>query len=266
MVEMSGGHGSVEPLRFHHLAGQPGLRHGITRREGCGLAGNMSFSRGPDPGTVVATRRRWCTSIGVDPGSLVVARQVHGIEIERVTSAERGRGALEPVVLPSADGLITDQPDLALMTVSADCVSVVLYDPTRPAIGVAHAGWRGMVAGVIEAAVVAMVAAYGCRPADLLGGIGPSIGPCCYEVGPEVATAAQQRFGGTVLADGPRPDHPHFDLWAAARLALQHAGLAATRIEATGLCTRCRNDLFFSHRAEGPQRGLFATIIGLERP
>jgi hypothetical protein len=108
--------------------------------------------------------------------------------------------------------------------------------------------------------VAALTAWYGSRPADLLAGIGPSIGPCCYEVGPEVAAAAQH-FGPAVLPPGRRPAHPHFDLWAANRLTLERAGLLPAHIELAAVCTRCRNDLYFSHRAEGSQRGLFGAII-----
>jgi YfiH family protein len=252
-----------QPFEFAHLRGVPGLRHGITRREGPGLAGNVAFTRGPDVASVVAARQRWCQRIGVDPAGLVVARQIHGVAVERVTRRERGRGALTPIVLPEADALATDEPDVPLLAIFADCVPVVLVDPVRRAVAVVHAGWRGTVAGVVEAAVAALTAWYGSRPADLLAGIGPSIGPCCYEVGPEVAAAALAHHGPAVLRPGPTGDRPAFDLWAANQQALQRAGLTAERVATAGVCTRCHNHLYFSHRAEGPQRGLFGAIVAL---
>jgi YfiH family protein len=251
------------PYRFGLLATVPGLRHGVTRRDGPGLAGNLAFSRGPDPASVLAARARWCDRVGVDPAGLVLARQAHGVVVERITAAERGRGALAAIPLPEADALTTDAPGVALMTVAADCAPILLVDPARQVIAVVHAGWRGMVAGVAQAAVARLVAWYGCRPADLLACIGPSIGPCCYAVGPEVARAAEARYGPAVLLPGPAPGNPRFDLWAAARAALLASGLAPDRIELAGECTRCRNDLYFSHRAEGPGRGLFGAIVSL---
>ena len=209
-----------EPFRFGLLATVPGLRHGVTRRDGPGLAGNLAFSRGPDPASVLAARARWSRRIGVDPAGLVLARQVHGVHVERITAAERGRGALAAIALPEADALATDAPGVALLVVAADCVPVVLVDPVRRVAAVAHAGWRGMIAGVVQATVASLGAWYGCRPADLLAGVGPSIGPCCYAVGPEVARAAEARYGPAVLLPGPAPDNPRFDLWAAGRLAL----------------------------------------------
>ena len=252
------------PFRFALLAAVPGLRHGITRREGPGLAGNISFTRGPDAPTVVAARARWCRPIGVDPAALVFMRQVHGTTVERVTAAERGRGALQPASLPAADALATDVPGVALVALCADCVPLILVDPVRRVAATVHAGWRGTVSGVVEAAIAAMRAWYGSRPADLLAGIGPSIGPCCYEVGPEVAAAALTSYGQSVLRPGERADHPYFDLWAAARHALLRAGVRPARIELAEVCTRCHAHEYFSHRAEGPSRGLFGAIVAFE--
>lgn len=252
-----------EPFRFPLLAGLMGICHGVTQREGPGLAGNMSFTRGPDPDTVIATRARWCQRVGVDPAGLVVARQVHGTDVEHITVAQRGRGALAAVALPAADILVTNEPNLPLMTISADCVPLLLVDPRRRVVAVAHAGWRGTMAGVATRAVATLVDCYGSRATDLLVGAGPSIGPCCYEVGPEVASAADLQFGQAVLRPGSRPGHPHLDLWEANRLALLAAGLQPANIELAGICTCCDNDRYFSHRAEGPTRGLFATIVAL---
>ncbi|MCC6625775.1 MAG: peptidoglycan editing factor PgeF [Chloroflexi bacterium] len=252
-----------QPLRFGALATLDWLRHGVTTRDGPGLAGNLSFARGPDAATVLAARARWSDRTGVAARDLVLARQVHGTAVERVEPVRRGRGALAMETLPEADALATNAPGVPLLAVFADCVPIVVVDPARRAVAVAHAGWRGTVAGMAEAVVAAMTDWYGSRPADLLAGIGPSIGPCCYAVGMEVATVAAARYGDGVLRPGPAAHNPTLDLWAANRLALLRAGLAAAHVEVAGVCTRCRNDLFFSHRAEGPTRGLFGAIIAL---
>jgi hypothetical protein len=256
---------TVEPqaICFTHLSALPWLRHGVTLREGSGLAGNLAFSRGPSAEAVIEARRRWAERIGLDPTGLVVARQVHGADFELVTREQRGRGATSAISLPAADALLTNVPNVPLLAVFADCVPVLLADPVCRAIAVVHAGWRGAVVGIVEAAVAAMASSYGSAPATLLAGIGPSIGPCCYVVGMEVAAAASDRYGSAVLRTGPAPDNPILDLWAVARRALLAAGLHGGNIETLGVCTRCHNHRFFSHRAEGPVRGLFGVMIGI---
>jgi YfiH family protein len=124
----------------------------------------------------------------------------------------------------------------------------------RRAVGVAHAGWRGTVAGIATALVQTMQAEFGSRPHDLIAGLGPAIGPCCYQVGPEVAREVMVAFG---TGDGLLPAQPdgsyHLDLWAANRWLLARAGVH--QVEVAGLCTACRTDEFYSHRAERGRTG-----------
>jgi YfiH family protein len=147
----------------------------------------------------------------------------------------------------------------------ADCTPVWLYDPVQRAIGLAHAGWRGTVVGAARATVAAMQSAYGCRPADLLAGIGPAIGPCCYEVGEDVAQAIDGAFSeaaGRLLS--PQTNGKwHLDLWAANRHTLMQAGVQ--QIEVAGICTACHTDEWFSHRAERGRTGRIGALIGLKR-
>jgi hypothetical protein len=166
-------------------------------------------------------------------------------------------------VPPQADGIITDAHDVPLVMRFADCVPVLLYDPVKRAIGLAHAGWRGTVAGIGPATVQAMVDTYGSRPADIVAGVGPSIGPCCYEVGPEVVAQVRETFGTTRgLVEPETEAHgPHLDLWEANRRALEKAGVQ--RIELSGLCTACHTHEFFSHRAEAGRTGRFGVILVL---
>jgi YfiH family protein len=165
-------------------------------------------------------------------------------------------------VCEKTDALVTDVPGVFLMLRFADCVPVLFHDPVRQAVGLAHAGWRGTVSHIARATVEKMVDAFGCSPADIRAGIGPSIGPCCYEVGPEVVSAAQKAFPDApfVLQRGSG-ERWHFDLWAANHHQLAAAGV--TEIELSGLCTACRTDEWFSHRAEGGRTGRLAAVIGL---
>ncbi len=168
------------------------------------------------------------------------------------------------VVQQATDGLVTEAADLPLVMAFADCTPIMLYDPVRGAVGIAHAGWRGTVAGVCQAAVARMVDALGSRPADLLAAIGPAIGPCCYEVGPDLVgqvTAALGNVPGFFHPAGERGNRVHFDQWAANEYALRQAGVR--KIERADLCTACHVDEFYSHRAEGGLTGRFGAIIAL---
>jgi len=144
-------------------------------------------------------QRRACRALGLEPTHLVNVRQVHSSRVQRVTAADCGR------LVGELDALITDEPGVPMILRFADCTPIILYDPVRRALGVAHAGWRGTLSRIAQRTAQAMVQAFGSRPADLLAGVGPSIGACCYEVGPEVAEATRATFGsdaGELLSDG----------------------------------------------------------------
>jgi hypothetical protein len=256
---------------FHLLRG---VTHVVTGRLG-GVSPipldslNVSFAVGDDAANVVENRARAFRVLGADLEDGVFARQVHGTRVETVSAADRRRGAdgsLPP--LPDADGLVTDCANVWLALSFADCVPILLYDPVRGAVGLAHGGWRGTLAGVARSAVVAMRQAFGTVPSDLLAGIGPSIGPCCYEVGPEVVSAAKASLPEAALClSRPsklgNPERAHLDLWNANRSVLIAAGLRAESIETAGICTCCSRDRFFSHRGDHGQSGRFGAIIGL---
>jgi polyphenol oxidase len=164
------------------------------------------------------------------------------------------------VTAPHADATVTRTPQVSMLMTFADCQPLLAYDPVRHVLGVCHAGWRGTLDGIALSLVYAMEAE-GSRPGDLVVGLGPAIGPCCYEVGHEVASHAATWPGGAQwLRPGPR-GRPLLDLSAANEAILRRAGI--TRIEHADLCTACRTDLFFSYRAEPPVTGRFAMIAAL---
>jgi len=254
-------------LRGALLSAVPGVVHGITRRvPGLGrAAGNLGYSGDRDRLDAWAMRQRWSVAVGVDPERLAVAGQVHGTAVLRLGAGDAGRGARPGAGRAGiGDALITDEPGVALLSLHADCLPILLVDPDRPAVGVVHAGWRGTVADVAGAAVRGMTAAFGSRPDRLLAFLGPAIGPCCYEVGPEV-TAAWHGQAGDAAEEAVRPkgSRPHFDLPAANALLLRRAGLAAGRIEQSRICTRCAGDAWFSHRGQGAATGRFGAIVAL---
>lgn len=215
---------------------------------------NMSISTGDSLANVRENRRRAYAAAGVAFASMATLWQVHGVEVKAI-----GSRPCDPYT--RADALITNRTDVSLFLRFADCVPILLYDPVRSAIGIAHAGWRGTVAGMAASVVQAMVAAYDSRPADLIAGIGPSISVERYEVGAEVVAAVEQSFpepGGLIQY---RNGRPYFDLWAANRRALREQGVR--EIEVSELCTATHRDVFFSHRGDRGQSGRFGAVIAL---
>jgi hypothetical protein len=255
-------------LHFASLAAFPGLVHAVSTRHGGVSTGsyaslNLSTSTGDSRENVDANYRRLAAALDLPRERFTTTWQVHGTLVVRATHENAGG------MIDKADGIITDTPNLPLTQRYADCTPLIIYDPQRHAAGLGHAGWRGTVAGMATALVQAMADAFASDPADLVAVIGPAIGPCCYEVGPEVVSAVRLAFpmADALLsspANGASPAaSPHFDLWTASRWQLEQAGVG--QIETAGVCTRCQHDTFFSHRGDGPQTGRFGAVVMLKK-
>jgi hypothetical protein len=193
---------------------------------------NLGRLTDDDPEHVAENRRRLCTELGTEPELLCYGRQVHGAAVKRAA------GTGEP-----GDGLWTDTPGQPLLVFTADCLPVAIAraDGGRPAVAALHVGWRGLLAGIVANGVAAL------GGGTLAAAIGPGIGPCCYEVGDEVAGPFRERYGEEIVRDG------RLDLWAAAERALTAAGVVD--VQRTDLCTSCNPDLFFSHRRDAGRTG-----------
>jgi YfiH family protein len=262
--------------------------HGVSTRLG-GVSeppfasANHSLRVGDDPERVRENCRRFAGALGFPLERMVMARQNHGVEIHVVSAApsaapDNGAGpkvglegerlvTAEPATplspgdsLPLVDIQMTGQPGWLLSLRFADCVPVLIADPTRDAVAVVHAGWRGTARRAVAVAVGELQQRYGAEPANLWVGIGPAIGPCCYEVGAEVAAEFSELQGVVSQRSGGRP---HLDLWEANRQIAQSSGVPGEQIETAALCTRCHRDLFFSHRAEGFPAGRFSAAVGI---
>jgi YfiH family protein len=196
---------------------------------------NLGRKTGDDVERVDENRRIACAEIGADAERLALNYQVHSPTVHRARAGARGE---------KGDGLWTDDPGLPILAMSADCLPLALVraNGAKPAVAVLHAGWRGLLAGVVEASVAAL------GGGSLAAAVGPAIGPCCYEVQDDVATPFRARFGDAIVRDGK------LDLWRAAEQALHDAGVAT--VERTDLCTSCHPELFFSHRRDGKPRGV----------
>lgn len=255
--------------RFASLSRLGGVVHAVSTRHG-GVSGepfaslNLGLHVGDAPEAVLENRRRLCEAVGIRLESLVVGAQALGNAVAWVTEAERGRGARDHAsAIPDADALITDTPGLTLIAFSADCPLVAVVDPRRRAVGLAHASRRGTFGHVAERTVRAMERLLGCRPADMVAAISPSIGGCCYEVGEEVRREAETSLPDAERFFTSRGGRLHLDLWAANASQLIEAGLASERIEVAGICTRCHSEEFFSYRASNGKTGRFALLLGL---
>jgi YfiH family protein len=236
------------------------LVHGLFGRTGGVSAApwaslNMSVSTGDTPENARRNRLRAFEVLGLAAGSMADVWQVHGTQ---TVCADAPRGDRDPI---RADGLITDRPGVSLFQRFADCVPILLYDPAHHAAGIVHSGWRGTVNRAAASPVRAMADAFGTRPADLLAGIGPSIGPDHYPVGAEVAAAVQQAFGESRDLLTTRAGQTCLDLWAANARVLREAGVK--QIEIARLCTACHTEEFFSHRAEAGRTGRFGAVLAL---
>jgi hypothetical protein len=255
-------------LRFASLE-HPDLVHAVTTRHG-GVSDaahatlNMSFSRPDDPAAVRENRRRVYAALEIPAERVVQAGQIHGDDVLVVGDEHAGRGALDrDSVLPPADALITRTPQLYLLACFADCVPLLFFDPVQRAVGVAHAGWQGTAKQIGAATVQAMAAAFGSQPADLRVVIGPSVGPCCYNVWPHVAQQVRMMLPSQPEALIERDGETFFDLWQSNLATLMGSGVRPERIEVSRICTVHHAERFFSHRATNGATGRFAAIIGV---
>ena len=262
----------AEPLkfwRFHSLESRPGVAHFISTRAG-GVspppfdALNLDFRVPDEPQNVLRHRVLLSQRVGQPIESFVTCKQPHAGAVSVVTSGMRGYGAkdFESAISPT-DAMVTNVKGIVLMVLLADCVPVLLYDPAAHVVGVAHAGWRGTLEGVTANTIGVMKDSFRCSPFDVVTGIGPSIGPCCYEVGPEVIEKVKAVSADPDAVLRPsREGRAYFDLWHAAELQLLQAGIPQSNIEVAGVCTKCNSELFFSERAQKPT-GRFGAGISL---
>jgi YfiH family protein len=252
----------------------------VTTRHGGVSAGsyatlNLGLHVGDTPADVLVNRRRVGAALGADLDDFVFCNQAHGRRVAVVSAADRGRGAFRlDDAVASTDALVTTDPGTVLAILVADCVPVILTDPKAGVLACVHAGWRGTVAGVTGTALHAMQA-LGARPERIQAAIGPAVAADRYQVGPEVAAAAERFFGGNL--DGiMRPDGSGrwlFDLPAANRRVIRESGVPDAQIHGSGVSTaspipdsRGMNgqgpELFFSDRAARPC-GRFAAVARL---
>lgn len=227
---------AMEFLTSPLLSQVPGLVHGFGKR----VAGSRAAAREAARTTLSPF------------GEVFFLKQVHGAKLMTPPWTEP----------PEADGSFSDDAGTLLAIETADCLPVLIVDPTKRRVAAAHAGWRGTAAHVAQSAALALIAS-GSRAEDLLASLGPAIGRCCYEVGPDVEEAFGPQ-GARFFVPG-KAERKHLDKAAANRAQLEAAGLLPERIDSLDLCTRDREDLFFSYRRDGANAGRMISVIGFFR-
>ena len=242
------------------------VKHGFSTRiggvsEGIFQSMNLSFNRGDSDENVAENYRRISEAIGVDVSCLVKSVQTHTTNVHQVTKENKND------LLQDVDGLITNEPNLCLVTSYADCVPLFFLDPVHKAIGLSHSGWRGTVGKIGENTLQKMHQTYGTNPEDVIAAIGPSICQDCYEVSQDVIEKFKEAFDKKhwdVLFYKKENQKYQLNLWKANEIILLEAGVKREHLAVTNVCTNCNPDVLFSHRASQGKRGGMAAFMALK--
>lgn len=254
---------------FGNLSKYRGICHFVSTRTG-GFSTfpyaslNLGLHVGDDPKKVLKNRERLASALRIPLDNFTIAKQMHSGKVKIISEQLRGKGSIDHrKAINATDAMVTNVSNIALMVLLADCVPILLFDPIKKVIGVAHAGWRGTIRLVAQNTVRIFKEKFGSSPIDIIVGIGPSIGPCCYEVGPEVVTKIEKTFytKESYINNGSSNGKAYFNLWEVNKKQLTQIGVPEENIEIAEVCTCCNSDLFFSERHQKEPTGRFGTGI-----
>lgn len=264
-------YGLLTLLFFNHLLRFKEIEHFLSTRTG-GFSEfpyhflNLGLHVGDDPDKVLKNRRRLAKAIGIPLNRFTIARQIHSGNVRIISNELRGSGSTDHEnAIEDTDAMVTNVADICLVILVADCVPMLFFDPVQRAIGVAHAGWKGTLQLIAQKTVMAMEKAFGSSPRDIIVGIGPSIGPCCYRVGPEVISWVDNTFHTTkeLIVNKSDDGTGYLDLRLANLKQLLHTGIERKNIELARICTQENSELFFSYRHQQGDTGRFGAGITL---
>lgn len=255
-------------LTYNRLSESPFIKHAFSTRMG-GVSEkefstmNLSFGRGDSDSNVTENYKRLCRATGLDYNTLVASAQDHHTTVRKVTSENYGVGIYKPKDMQSVDALVTNQPNVTLVTYYADCTPLFFVDTKEQVIALAHAGWRGTAMEIGKKVVNVMVQDYGSNPQNITAAIGPAISKCCYEVDESCANEFKKLDHLKVnqfLTE--KPDGKYMlDLIETNRQIIISAGVNANNIVLSDVCTSCNSDLLWSHRATGGKRGGMCALM-----
>ena len=260
--------GNVKYLTFKKLEDYKFINHafstkfaGVSKNEFSSM--NLGFNGIDANENVIENYHIFCDAAGFDFNSLVASSQDHHTNIRCVEEKDKGIGIYRPKDMQSVDGLLTNVKNITLVTYYADCTPIFYLDPKNKVIGLAHAGWRGTVLGIAPKMIETMKEKYNSNPSDIICAIGPAIGKCCYEVDEPV----YEKFAAIDGIDIESISKPTMqgkymiDLWNTNKYRLMSCGIREENIEVGDICTKCRSDLLFSHRATNGKRGTLAAML-----
>lgn len=261
---------NIKIVQFENLLQCTDVRHAFTTKiggvsEGVFATMNFGFNRGDSKVNVLKNYELLAEHLGLSVNDFILTDQIHEDTILRVSKNDRGNGIFFAQKFSGVDGFVTNEKDVVLTAFFADCVPLYFYDPVHQAIGISHAGWRGTVSKIGIRTVEKMKTEFGTEAKDLLVGIGPSIGACCYEVSEDVKKQFDLSFNDDIIASVvyPRNDKYLIDLWRANEMSLITCGVRKEHIEISKMCTQCNSSTFYSHRVMGNARGSQIGIIAL---
>ena len=247
--------------QFSHFKNYPLLNHKVsTKDKSHPYLFSQALHTGEEKSAIITNRHTLAKEFGSDTLHFMVADQTHSDNIHIITNEHtQGWKSLESAI-ENCDALITNQRNVVLTILTADCVPLLLFDPIQNAIAAVHAGWKGSKLEIVKKTVDKMSQVFGSKPKDIIAGIGPSIGACCYEVSKDVA----DHFSHMPHAYMPKHDKYMLDLPYINKQQLIDAGLKEHHIEMSNICTACEVDRFFSYRQEDGCSGRFMSLIVLK--
>lgn len=261
--------GTTTVYTFNNLSGFENLLHFVSTRAGGTSDRNFSslntgFHVGDNNFRVLQNRRILMDALGVDLAACTFANQCHSANVAIVNETGKGKGAMErDTAIPNTDGMVTNVPGICLAVQVADCVPVLLYDPVHRVVASLHAGWKGTLRKIVQETIAKMVRHYDTRAENIYAGLGPSNGPCCYEVGEDVYREARGSLGTLkgIVTESKKPGKYIFDQWEANVRQLKEKGVPADHIELAEICSECRHEEFFSSRKHQGVTGRFMAGI-----
>ncbi len=249
--------GRLSVFKFESFKKYKNIAHFVTTKEG--WVGNKPRFTGDSESIYAGYRKELAVSCELDADQFVFPRQTHSDRVVVVTSENFTN------TIDDTDALITNEPGIFICVQTADCVPILLFDPVKKVVAAIHAGWKGTISKIAKKTIGQMTEKFGCNPADIVAGIGPSIHIHAYEVGPEVVEAVEASFSNSpaLLKPSMNEGRAYFDLWEANQTVLMESGIQEENIELMGLCSFEQADLFYSARRDGTDTGRMVSGIRL---
>ncbi|MDP3642018.1 MAG: peptidoglycan editing factor PgeF [Bacteroidota bacterium] len=250
--------GRLSVFKFESFRKYKNIAHFMTTKEGWVSGSKPRFTGDLEP-DYLDFRKELAVSGDWETDQFIFPRQTHSDRVVVVSSVTN------LTTIADADALVTNIPRLFICVQTADCVPVLLFDPEKQVVAAIHAGWRGTVSKIAQKTILTMTEEFGCQPADIIAGIGPSIHLHAYEVGSEVVEAVESAFSNSpaLLKPSLNEGHAYFDLWEANQTVLIESGIPEENIELMGLCSFEHSGLFYSARRDGVDTGRMVSGIGL---